>query len=79
MIERKTFPADGTHTISIAAEQMSDGRWAVVASVKQATGSAERVIDLPVPDQRFATEKEAEEFGLRMGKEWIDRNAPKVA
>jgi hypothetical protein len=79
MTQRKTFPAYGNDEIALATEQMSDGQWAVVATVKQSTESAQRVIDLPVPGQRFSSEAEAEEYGVRLAREWIDQNTPKVA
>ncbi len=58
---------------------MKDDKWAVVATVTQSTGSAQRNIDLPVPDQRFDSEADAENHGVRMAREWIDQNMPKVA
>jgi hypothetical protein len=79
MIERKTFPGYADYGISIATEQMRDGKWAVVATVTQSTESAQRNVDLPVPAQRFESQAEAEEYGVRMAKEWIDQNTPKVA
>ena len=41
--------------------------------------TTEKVIDLPVPAERFASEAEAEAFGVRMGQEWIARNMPRAA
>ncbi len=78
-VERKTFPVYGNCEIAISTEQMKDGRWAVVASVRETTPTAKRNIDLPVPAQRFDSKEAAEEYGLRMAKEWIDENTPKGA
>jgi len=47
-----------------------------VATVTQSTGTAQRNIDLPVPKERFATEADAENFAVRMAKEWIEKNIP---
>jgi hypothetical protein len=79
MVQRKTFPAYGSYGIAIATEQMSDGKWAVVATVTESTETAQRNIDLPVPSQRFDSQAEAEDYGVHMAKEWIDQNMPKVA
>jgi len=76
MIQRKIFPAYGNYNIAIASEQMHDGKWAAVATVTQSTGTAERNIDLPVSNERFDTEGEAENFAVRTAREWIDRNTP---
>jgi hypothetical protein len=78
MIQRKTFRVDEHCEIALTTEQMADG-WGVVASVKHRTGDAERVVDLPVPSQRFADEAQAEDFGLRMARDWIAQNAPRAA
>lgn len=79
MIQRKTFPAYRDCDIAIATEQMKDGKWAVVATVRQSTRTAQRNIDLPVQDQRFDSEADAEAHGVRMAREWIDQNMPMVA
>ncbi|HEV8437484.1 MAG TPA: hypothetical protein VGT40_05270 [Methylomirabilota bacterium] len=79
MVERKTVPAYGNCDIAIATEQMSDGKWAVVTTITESTGTAQRNIDLPVPKQRFDSQAEAEEYGIRTAREWIDQNMPKVA
>jgi hypothetical protein len=76
MVQRKTVPAYGGYDIAIATEEMSDGNWAAVATIFQSTDTARRNIDLPVPKERFATEGDAENFALRMAKEWIDKNLP---
>jgi hypothetical protein len=74
MVKRKTFPAYGNCSIALATEEMKDGRWAVVVTVTQSTHTAERNIDLPVTHARFATESEAEAFGVGSARDWIDRN-----
>jgi hypothetical protein len=79
MVERKTVPAYGNCGIKLAAEQMNDGKWAVAVTVVQSTDTAQRNTDLPITDARFDTETEAEEHGIRMAQEWIDRNMPKNA
>ena len=79
MVQRKTLPAEDNREITVVTEQMKDGRWAVVTSVKHFTGTAEQITDLPMPEERFATDAEAEEFGVRMAREWIARNTPQAA
>ncbi len=76
MIQRKTVPARGGYSISVAAERMRDGRWSAVATLQQATPTGLRNIDLPVSDARFDSEAEAEQHIVDLAKEWIDRNAP---
>ncbi|MBI2526235.1 MAG: hypothetical protein HYY95_16930 [Candidatus Rokubacteria bacterium] len=79
MVQRKTFQAYRNCDIAIATEQMKDGKWAVVATVRHSTGTAQLNIDLPVQDQRFDSEADAETHGVRMAREWIEQNMPKVA
>jgi hypothetical protein len=76
MVQRKMIPAYGGYNIAVATEQMHDGNWAAVATVTQSTSTAQRNIDLPVPKERFATEADAENFAVRMAKEWIEKNMP---
>jgi hypothetical protein len=76
MAQRKTIPTYGGYNIAVTTEQMQDGNWAAVATVTQSTGTAQRNIDLPVPKERFATEADAENFGVKMAKEWIEKNIP---
>jgi hypothetical protein len=78
MIQRKTVPAYGNCDIAIATEQMRDGKWAVVAAVKQSTANTQRTTDLPVSDERFDSQADAEDYGVRMAREWIDQNMPKT-
>ncbi|MGH7388213.1 MAG: hypothetical protein ACREM3_01975 [Candidatus Rokuibacteriota bacterium] len=79
MIERKTFPAAGSCQIAVTTEQMADGTWAVVASVKHLSDRSEKITDLPVPRQRFASQTEAEAHGVKLGEAWIEKNAPHAA
>jgi hypothetical protein len=79
MIERKTFPVDDEYSINIVTEQMKDGSWAVVTSIIQQTPTGEKATDLPINEERFATEAAAEEAGLRQGREWLERNLPRAA
>ena len=79
MIQRKTIPARGDYSIAVAREQMQDGRWSAVGTLQQPTPSGLRTIDLPVSDQRFESEAEAERFVVELAKAWIDRNTPAEA
>ena len=79
MIDRKTFPADRNCEIVVTTEGMADGTWAVVASVKHVSERSEKVTDLPVPRQRFASQAEAEDYGVTLGRQWIAQNAPHAA
>lgn len=79
MIQRKVFPVDEHCEIALTVEEMPDRTWAVVASIKHIAGDAERVTDLPVPDERFRSAAEAEAFGLRMARAWIEANMPRAA
>jgi hypothetical protein len=76
MIQRKTIPAQGDYRIAVASEKMRDGRWSAVATLQQSTSTGQRNIDLPVSDQRFDTEAEAERFVVDLAKAWIDQNSP---
>jgi hypothetical protein len=79
MVERKHIPVDAECAINIVTEQMADGRWAVVASVTHESPTGEKIIDLPVRDDRFASQAEAEDAGFSQAREWIDRNMPRAA
>ncbi|HZO38358.1 MAG TPA: hypothetical protein VFE97_03980 [Methylomirabilota bacterium] len=76
MVQRKVIPGHGGYDIAVATEQMRDGNWAAVATITQTTDTAQRDIDLPVSKERFATEADAENFAIRMAKEWIEKNSP---
>jgi hypothetical protein len=79
MITRKTFPARRNCHISVVTEQMADSAWAVVASVRHFSESSEKVVDLPVPLERFSSQADAEAYGVRLGEAWIQENAPPTA
>ena len=79
MIQRTTVPVDDENSIAVVTEQMADGAWAVVASVKHRSPSGEQIIDLPVIDARYVTQAEAEQAGVSQGRDWIARNMPRAA
>ena len=79
MIERKSFAVDDEYSINVVTEQMKDGGWAVVTSIVQQTPTGEKTTDLPVCEERFASEAAAEEAGLRQARDWLDRNMPRAA
>jgi hypothetical protein len=79
MIERKHIPVNADCSINIVSEQMGDGRWAVVTSIKHESSTGEKIIDMPVRDTRYASQSEAEEAGFAQAREWIDRNMPRAA
>jgi hypothetical protein len=62
--------------ISVVTEQMDDGRWAVAVTVVHSTEGARQAIPLPMTHERFDNEPQARDAGLRMGREWIERNMP---
>ena len=78
MVNRRTFPVYGNCSIALATEEMRDGKWAVVVTVTQSTDTAQLNTDLPVTHERFDSEAEAEAYGVRSAKEWIDRNTPQT-
>jgi hypothetical protein len=79
MIQRTTVPVDDESSIAVVTEQMADGGWAVVASVKHRSPSGEQIVDLPVSDARYSTQAEAEQAGVSQGRDWIARNTPRAA
>ena len=79
MIERKHIPVDAEHSVTIVTEQMADGTWAVVSSIKHESATGEKIIDMPVGDARYASQSEAEDAGFSQAREWIDRNVPRAA
>jgi hypothetical protein len=78
MVHRKTYPADDNCEIAVTTERLADG-WAIVVSLRHHTEGAERITDLPVPTERFATEEEAEAFGVARAREYLERNTPRAA
>lgn len=79
MVERKHVPVDAECAINIVTEQMADGRWAVVTSVKHESPTGEKIIDMPVRDDRYASQAEAENAGFTQARDWIDHNMPRAA
>ena len=79
-IVRKEF-ATGQEdcAIHVTTERLPEGRWGVVAAIKQRSDRGEKTIDLPVPEETFESQADAEDFGARMGLDWLDRNAPRAA
>ena len=78
MIERRTFPTEYHDCeITVVTEQLGEGAWGVVATIHQFRDGATRTIDLPVPSQRFETQADAEDFGLRQATGWLDANMPR--
>jgi hypothetical protein len=77
MIQRRTFPTEYPGCeIHVVTEQMPGGEWAVVATVQHLRAGATRTIDLPVPSERFPSQADAQDYGLRQATEWLDRNLP---
>lgn len=74
MVQRKWFPAPADYRIAVAAERMKDGKWAAVTTIQQSTPTGERHIDLPISNERFGTEEEAESFEVSRAQEWIEKN-----
>ena len=79
MIERKHIPVDAEYSVNIVTEQMADGAWAVVSSIKHESVTGEKVIDLPVRDDRYPSQSEAEDAGFSQARDWIDRNVSRAA
>ena len=79
MVQRKTIPVADQASLLVTTERMKDGKWSVVVNVKQALGDAEQNTDLPVTHERFDTQEDAEEHGVRAGREWVERNTSQLA
>jgi hypothetical protein len=79
MVQRKTIVVDDERRILLTTERLSEGSWAVVASIMESTPNGERVVDLPVIDDRFTTEGEAETLGEAQARAWIDKNVARAA
>ena len=78
MIERRTFPTDFVGCeITVVTEQLSDTAWAAVSTIHQSRAGATRTIDLPVSAKRFASQSDAQEFGLQQAVTWLERNMPR--
>jgi hypothetical protein len=79
MIQRTTVPVNDEYSIGVVTEQMADGGWAVVASVRHRSPSGENITDLPVPDARHPTQADAERAGIDQARDWISRNVSHAA
>ena len=79
MVQRKIIPVDDERGILLTTERLADGAWAVVASIVETTPNGERVVDLPVLDERFSTEADAEAAGESQARRWIEQNVPRAA
>jgi len=79
MIQRKDVPVNDEYTIAVVTEQMNDAQWAVVATIKHRSPSGEQATDLPIIDQRFATQPAAEQAGIAQGQDWLSQNVSNAA
>jgi len=79
MIQRKDVLVDDEYSIAVVTERMSDGGWAVVASIKHRSPTGEQTTDMPVHDVRYSDQREAEDAGIRQGRDWLARNVPHAA
>jgi hypothetical protein len=79
MVQRKVIPVNDERRILLTTERLADGSWAVVVSIVETTPNGERVVDLPVGDERFTTEADAEASGEIQARGWIEQNVPRAA
>jgi len=79
MVQRTIIPVGSDRRILLTAERLAEGSWAVVASIVETTPGGERVIDLPVITERFATEADAEASGESQARHWLEQNVPRAA
>ena len=79
MIQRKDVPVNDEYTIAVVTERMADDQWAVVATIKHRSPSGEQATDLPIIDQRYATQPEAEQAGITQAQAWLTHNVPHAA
>jgi hypothetical protein len=79
MVQRKDIPVNDEYTVAVVTEQMNDGGWAVVASIKHRSPSGEQLTDLPVTNLRYPSQHEAEEAGIAQARAWLDQNVPHAA
>ena len=79
MVQRNIISVDAERRILLTTERLTDGMWAVVASIVESTPNGERVVDLPIIDERFATPAEAEQSGEAQARGWIERNVARAA
>jgi hypothetical protein len=79
MVQRKIVPVGRDRRILLTTERLPEGSWAVVGSIVETTPNGERVVDLPVIDERFPAEAEAEAFGVAQATRWIEENTARGA
>lgn len=79
MVQRHVIPTGDDRRILLTTEQLADGSWAVVASILETTPNGERVVDLPVIEQRFPAEADAQVFGETQARRWIEQNVARAA
>jgi hypothetical protein len=79
MVQRKIIPSGSDRRILLTTERLGAGSWAVVASILESTPNGERVVDLPVRDDRFPSQAEAETAGEMQARLWLDENLSKAA
>jgi hypothetical protein len=79
MIQRKEVPVNDEYSVAVVTEDMADGRWAFVATVKHRSPSGEQIVDLPVQSERYADQHQAEDAGLTQARAWLTQNVPHVA
>jgi hypothetical protein len=79
MVQRKDIPVNDDYTIAVVTEQMADGEWAVVASIKHRSPSGEQLTDLPVTNLRYTSQVEAEEAGIAQARAWLSQNVSHAA
>ena len=79
MVQRKIIPTGDDRRILLTTECLADGAWAVVASIVETTPNGERVVDLPIIDDRFPAQAEAEASGEEQARRWIQQNVAHAA
>jgi hypothetical protein len=80
MIQRKDVPVNDEYSVAVVTEDMADGRWAVVATIKHRSPSGgEQIVDLPVQDERYADQRQAEEAGIAQARAWLTHNVSSAA
>jgi hypothetical protein len=79
MVQRRVIPVGDERRILLTTERLADASWAVVASIVESTPNGERVVDLPVSDERFPSQATAEAAGEHQAREWIEHNVAKAA
>ena len=78
MIQRKEVPVNDEYSVAVVTEDLPDG-WAVVASIKHHSPTGEQIVDLPVQNERYPDQLQAEEAGLAQARTWLTQNVPHAA